>query len=164
MELAVQQLLPGSPAAVMAALTDPQYLASLEGEGTIGAPELLDRTEDGPHVRQRLRYRFRGELSSAVTRVVDRQKLVWVIEHVYDVAAGRATFRVLPEHYADRFHGAGTETFTAQGDGTLRRVDAQLRVRWPIVGGAVERAIASGLRDHLALEEQRLTGWLRAAG
>src|SRR5688500_2139606 len=101
MELEVEQVLPAAVADVVAALTDPDYLASVDTSDKVGAPEVLDQEREGQVVRQRLRYRFSGTLSPAVTRVVDRQKLVWVIEHVYDLTAGTASFRVLPEHYAD---------------------------------------------------------------
>lgn len=160
MRFRVEQLVPGSVPDVLGAFTDPEFLACLGQLAKVGDPEVLDRVQEGDTVRQRVRYRFTGDLSPAVTRVVDRTKLVWIDEHVYDLAAGRASFRIVPEHYADRLRCGGTEVFTADGDVTRREVDAELRVRWPIVGGLVERAIASGLRDHLAEEADLVSGWL----
>jgi hypothetical protein len=160
----VEQALPGTVAQVLAAVTDERYLATLGELPTVGEPEVLDRTQEGDLVRQRVRYRFTGDLSPAVTRVVDRDKLVWIDEHAYDLASGRASFRIVPEHYADRLRCGGTERFTAtEGGTTTRTVDAELRVRWPVVGGLVERAIASGFQQHLA-EEARLVGRFLAEG
>lgn len=164
MRFTVEQALPGSVADVLAALTDERYLATLAELTTVGEPEVLDRSREGDLIRQWVRYRFTGDLSPAVTRVIDRDKLIWIDEHAYDLATGRASFRIVPEHYADRLRCGGTERFVATDGGTTTRtVDAELRVRWPVVGGLVERAIASGLKDHLA-GEALLVGRFLAQG
>jgi hypothetical protein len=38
--------------------------------------------------------------------------------------------------------------------------EADLRVRFPLVGARVERAIVSGLRDHNRAEEAIVRAWL----
>src|SRR6266568_2278731 len=119
----------------MTAFTDPRFLASLGKLAKVGEPEVLDQHRDGDRVQQRVRYRFSGELSSAVTAVVDRRKLVWVDEHVYDLANATATFRIVPEHYADRLRCGGSEWFGDDGAlATMRHLEAELTVRWPVVG------------------------------
>lgn len=42
----------------------------------------------------------------------------------------------------------------------LGRPELLLRVRFPLVGGTVERAIVAGLRDHPAAEERVVQAWL----
>jgi len=158
----VEQVLPGTVEQVLAALTDPDYLATI-GAAKVGQPELLEQTREGDTVRQRVRYRFTGHLSPAVTAVIDRDRLVWVDEHVYDLRTATATFRIQPEHYADRFRAGGTETLAVDGEHTRREIEAELTVRWPMVGGMIERAIVSGLEEHLAAEAERISAWLRAA-
>ena len=160
MRFELEQTLPGTVDAVMAAFTDPGYLASLGRLAKVGEPEVLDQHRDGDTVRQRVRYRFTGDLSSAVTAVVDRRKLVWVDEHVYDLANATATFHIIPEHYADRLRCGGTEWFGEAGTSTTRHLEAELTVRWPVVGPLVERAIVSGLQEHLAEEGRLLTAWM----
>jgi hypothetical protein len=160
----LDQALPGSVAEVLAAFTDPGFLTSVGDLGKVGDPEVLDQVRDGDVIRQRIRYRFTGDLSSAVTSVVDRDKFVFVDEHEYDLAANTATFRIVPEHYADRLRCSGTERFHPIAEGANRRVEAELKVRWPVVGGLVERAIVSGLKEHLAEEAELLTAWLTDDG
>lgn len=160
MRFRLDQVLPGSVQEVLAAFVDPGYLASLGELAKVGAPELLDQQPDGDLVRQRVRYRFTGDLAPTVTRVVDPDRLVWVDEHTYDLARGTATFRIVPEHYADRLACTGTERFDAVAGGANRHVEAELEVRWPIVGGLVERAIVSGLKEHLADESELIARWL----
>jgi hypothetical protein len=159
----LDQALPGSVAEVLAAFIDPGFLASVGVLGKVGAPEVLDQVREGEVVRQRVRYHFTGDLSPAVTSVVDREKFVFIDEHVYDLKAATATFRILPEHYGERLTCGGIERFHALSDGANRRVEAELQVRWPIVGGLVERAIVSGLKEHLAEEAELMTRWLTRA-
>ena len=46
--------------------------------------------------------------------------------------------------------------------GSIRRLEGDLKVRVPLVGGRVERALVSGLQEHAAAErdvvEERLKG------
>ena len=160
MRFSLDQALPGSIDEVLAAFTDPGYLASLGELGKVGAPEVLDQTQEGDIVLQRVRYHFTGDLSPAVTSVIDRDKFVWVDEHTYDLAASSASFQIVPEHYRDRLKCSGTERFHRIAEGTNRHVEADLKVKWPLVGGLVERAIVSGLKEHLAEEAELIEAWL----
>lgn len=166
MRFRLDQALPGTVEEVLEAFTDPGYLATIGTTAKVGEPEVLEQTRDGRSVRQLVRYRFTGDLAPAVTAVIDRRRLVWVDEHVYDLERATATFRVLPEHYADRLHAGGTERFVAAptGEGTIRQVEAELTVRWPVIGGMVEKAIVSGLQEHLADEAVRIAAWLSDGG
>jgi hypothetical protein len=156
----VDQALPGSVAEVLAAFTDSAFLTAAGDLGKVGDPEVLEQSTDGDVVRQRIRYRFTGDLSPAVTAVLDRDKLVFVDDHAYDLAAATATFTIVPEHYGDRFTCRGTERFHPIAEGANRRIEAELKVRWPVVGRLVEGAIVSGLKEHLAEEAELLTRWL----
>jgi hypothetical protein len=160
MRFTLEQVLPGSIDDVLAALMDPEFLACLGDLPNLDKPEILDQTRDGAHVVQRVRYRFTGSLSPAVTRVIDPAKVTWVEETTYDLGARSATFRVVPDHYGGKLRCEGRYTFVEQPDGTLRRSEGDLVVKAPLVGRIVERAILSGLRDHFATEAALLAEWL----
>lgn len=164
MRFTLDQSLPAGVADVLDAFTDPAFLASLAGLPRVGSPDLLDQARDGDLVHQRVRYRFQGDLSSAVRRVLDPDRLTWVDERTYDLAAATASFRIVPDHYEGRLRCEGVERYVGQGDSTVRHVEGDLTVRWPIVGGTVERAIVSGLREHLEEEAVLLRRWLEGAG
>jgi hypothetical protein len=160
----LDQTLPAGVADVLDAFTDPDFLASLAQLPKVGSPQLLDQTRDGDLVHQWVRYRFQGDLSSAVRRVLDPERLTWVDERTYDLAAATATFRIVPDHYEGRLRCQGAERYAdtgGTGERTSRHVEGELTVRWPIVGGTVERAIVSGLREHLDEEAVLLSRWLR---
>jgi hypothetical protein len=147
--------------AVEPALVDPAFLERLAELPKLGRPTLLGQEVDGDVVRQQVRYAFAGHLSSAVTAVVDPAKLTWIEDSTIDRRTHRTTFRILPDHYRDRLACEGTFTLQPDGDGSRRVAEGDLRVRFPLVGGRVERAIVSGLEEHAELEAEVMTRWLR---
>jgi hypothetical protein len=149
---------------VEAALLDPAFLEQLATLPRLGRPALLDQHEDGALVRRRVRYAFVGELSSAVTAVVDPAKLTWVEDSTHDRASHRTTFRIVPDHYRDRLTASGTFVLQPAGEGTRRVAEGDLRVRFPLVGSRVERAIVAGLQEHAVAEERAMQKWLATEG
>jgi hypothetical protein len=158
----VQQDLAGTPAEVLDVLADPGFVPELGALPKVGTPELLEHRVEGSRLQQRVRYRFTGDLSPAVTRVLDPSRLVWVDDTTWDLDAATASFRIVPDHYANRLRCSGRQRVVARGDGARRTVEGDLTVSYPLVGRAVERAILSGLEDHLdaeaALLARRLAG------
>ena len=164
MRFALDQELPGTIDRVLAALLDPELLARLGELPNLGAPEVLGQERNGEVVTQRVRYRFTGSLSSAVTRVIDPAKVTWVDETTSDLAARSARFRIIPDHYGNKLRCDGTHRFTERGGVTTRHVDGELSVRVPLVGRVVERAIVGGLQDHLRAEADLLATLLQDNG
>jgi hypothetical protein len=156
----LDQDLPGTVEEVLEVLADPGFVPELGALPKVGPPELLEhRLADGT-LHERVRYRFTGALSPAVTRVLDPSRLVWVQETTYDLEAGTASFRIVPEHYANRLRCSGRYRFTARSGGCRRAIEGDLTVSYPLVGRAVERAILSGLEEHLGAEAELIRRWL----
>jgi hypothetical protein len=151
-------------AAVEAALVDPAFLERLAELPNLGRPELLRREEVGPIVHLDVRYAFAGQLSSAVTAVVDPARLTWVDSATYDRTTHRSEHRILPEHYTGRLTCSYRTRLEADGDGdgdtTVRTVEGELRVHFPLVGGRVEKAIVAGMAEHATLEAGVLDQWI----
>jgi Protein of unknown function (DUF2505) len=156
----LEQLFRAPLAAVARAYTEPAFYERLARLPRLGRPEILERVEDGGVVRLQIRYRFTGELSAAVRKVIDPDRLTWVEHTVHDLARLEVDFRMAPDHYPDKLRSAGRYRFEADGDRTRRVADGDLTVRVPIVGSAVERAIVSGMRDHLNAEIPILEGFV----
>ncbi len=151
------------PDDVAHAFADPELYAALAALPKLGAPEMLEHRIDGDIVHLRVRYRFNGDLSAAVKAVIDPAKLTWIDDSAHDLAHRTVTFTMLPDHYADRFQASGTYRFEAAPDdpgATVRTTTGQIRVKVPLVGGSVERAIVSGLREHQAAEVAIVDRWL----
>ncbi len=135
--------------AVARAFTDPELYRSFHELPKMSRPEVLAHEVHDGVVLLQIRYRFRGDLSPAARAVLDPDRLSWVDHASHDLSTRTTTFRMVPDHYGDRFRCAGSYRFTADGRGTRRHCEGELRVRAPLVAGAVERAIVSGLREHL---------------
>jgi hypothetical protein len=148
-----EQRFHGDVDAVARAYADPSLYDMLGELPKLGDPTVVDREADGDTVRLRVRFRFTGDLSAAARAVLDPAKLTWVEESTHDLAAHHVTFRLVPDHYGDRLRASGEYTFDDLGDRGTRRTSAgEVTVRTPFVGGVVERAIVSGLREHLEAE------------
>lgn len=144
-------------------LSDPGFYESLGGSTKLGPPDVLDRTVDGDKIEMRIRYKFAGDLSGAVTAVIDPDKLTWVELSVHDLERHHVTFELAPDHYADRLAASGSYTYLVdpEDDGaTLLRAKGQVKVRALLVASAVERAIISGLEEHLAAQASALVSYL----
>jgi hypothetical protein len=136
--------------AVARAYADPDLYAALDGLPKLTQPQVLSHAANGDTVHLEVRYRFGGELSAAAKAVIDPARLTWVERSTHDLARRTTTFRMLPDHYADRFRCEGTYRFEPDGDDACtRRGEGELRVRALLVAAAVEGAIVSGLREHL---------------
>jgi hypothetical protein len=148
----IDQRFAAPPDVVARAYTDPALYAALDGLPKLADPTVLAHEEDGDLVRLQVRYRFGGELSAAARAVLDPARLTWVEHAEHDLGARTTTFEMVPDHYRDRFRCAGSYRFEPDGAGTVRRCAGDLRVKALLVAGAVEGAIVSGLREHLADE------------
>lgn len=140
---------------VEAALLDPSFAAHLDTR-----PQLVAEERDGSIVRRSVRHAFVGELSAAVTAVVDPAKLTWVDVGVHDLDTHRSTHHIVPDHYGSRLTCTYETVLVADGDHTRRLVSGELHVHMPLVGRRVERAIVSGLAERAAREEDALAAWL----
>lgn len=147
---------------VAAAFAGEELYAAFKDLPKLGPPDVLERAADGDRVRLRLRYRFIGDLSPAVTAVVDPKKLTWIEESDHDLSARTVAVTLVPDHYADRLRCTGRYRYVAEGDATVRYVEGDLKVRALLVAGAVEKAIISGLGEHLDAEVPVVEDFLRS--
>ena len=160
MKFRIEQRIPAPLAAVEAALLDRDFVAASADLPKLGAPELLELQRDGDRAHQRIRYRFTAQLSGAVTRVIDPDKLTWVDDARYDLTSHTSRHRILPDNYADRLQATYDVALEPLGDSTRRLVTGELAVHVPLVGGRVERAIVDGLEEHANAEAELLGRWI----
>jgi hypothetical protein len=147
---------------VVAAFADPALYATYPDRGSLAPPTVLTCEQDGARVTLQIQHRFTGHVSAAVRAVVDPNRLSWVEHVTFDLDQLTGTYRIQPDHYPDRLRCQGTHRFLTSGDGSRRVVEGELKVRAPLVAGTVERAIASGLQDHLRDEVGFVTAFLAA--
>jgi hypothetical protein len=152
MDFTVSQTFDADADAVALAYASAELYEHMVGLPKLGPPDVLDRRLENDVVHLQVRFRFVGDLSPAVTAVVDPRRLSWVEHSSHDLAARTVRYRLAPDHYSDRLQSSGSCSIAPDGDGSVRTLTGRLKVRALVVGGAVERAIVSGLREHLAAE------------
>lgn len=160
MQFTIEQALSGSPRAVEDVLLDPAFVTARAALPKLSDPELLEWTRDGDHAHQRIRFRFTEHISGAVAAVVDPERLTWVDDATFDLAAHIAEHRIVPDHYADRLASSYRATITADGAISRRVLTGSVKVRMPLVGGKVERVIVSGLTEYAEAEATLINEWL----
>jgi hypothetical protein len=164
MHFTVEQRSRAEPDAVAAAYADPDLYAVLPATEKLARPEVVHHEVDGELVVLEVRYRFQGDLSSAVRAVLDPSRLTWVERTTHDLARRTTTFALRPDHYPDRLRSEGTLRVEAGPDGGSRRVgDGELKVRAPLVAGTVERTLVGDLRHHLEAEARSVDAYLADA-
>lgn len=151
-----------SAEAVTAVYANPDLYPTLVGLPKLGGIEVLGHTESATTAHLQIRFRFTGDLPSAVTAVIDPERLTWIQETTHELTAGTTAFRLVPDHYPDRLQSSGTFRVSAEGTGAIRVVTGELKVRAPLVGGRVEKAIVSGLQEYLEAEAPAVDAYLRA--
>jgi hypothetical protein len=162
MRFRIEQKFNANTADVLAALSDPSYLAMMAELPDLSAPVVEDQQRTTTTVSQRLRFQFAGKLPDVVTRVIDPSRLAWQEFTEIDLTHATATFRMVPVHYQKFFTCTGgwrlTSTNTTE---TVRVIDGNLKVNSPVpfVGGKVERAIVSGLEERLQVEPGVFDRW-----
>lgn len=164
MRFAATQTYPTSRERLLELYTGTEMWGELSGFTKVSAPEVLDRSHRGDLVTLRLRYRFIAHLPSAVTAVVHPDNLVWVEQTVTDLSAGTARVDFQPEHYASKLSASAQIRYGGREGSATRQVQGDLKVKVFLVGGQVEKAIASGLSEHLAEEERSVLQALSTTG
>jgi hypothetical protein len=145
--------------AVVALLVDPDFHRQLD------LPDVslreVDGSTDGDRSRLTLRYGFVGSLDPIARRLLAGRDLTWRQELDIDrsTGAGRLSFRA--EADPQRLHGTAGVSFAPAGAGSVRVLDGQLVVAFPLVGGRAERQILPGLVRRLNLEAEALDEHLR---
>lgn len=148
------QAYPVPAADVLALYADADFHRSLGAGQRIGAPEVLDRAEDGDVVTLRIRYRFTAPLPSAARRFVNPERLTWVERTELDRSALLARSTIVPDHYDTLMSASAVTEYRDHAEGSTRTIEGRLAVAIPLLGAKVERAIVDGLVEHLGDERQ----------
>ena len=158
MRFRILQEFDAPPDRVQEAYLDPAFLEAMGRLPKLGSPELLSDERDGDAVRRRIRFRFSGDLNSAVRAVLDPEKLTWVEESVTHLEDRRTSWTIRPDHYADKLASSGEFLIEPHAGGGSRRTSTgEVKVRVFLVGSKVEGAIVSGMEEHAVREREALS-------
>jgi hypothetical protein len=159
-KFANEQAVAVSPARAMAAYGTPAFYEGRTKRDNIEVIEVVRHEDTGARVLMEVRFAFRGPISPAVQRIIDRNKMTWITRNEIKPDEARADWVVLPDHYPDRLSAGGVYRFDPGADGpetsTVVAIEGDLKVHVPILGRSVEKVIVSGLRKYFAAEVQTI--------
>jgi hypothetical protein len=146
--------------AVDEALVNPDFLTRMAELPKLGSAEVVANDRGGDIVKLQVRYLFQAELSSAVTKFVDPDKLTWIEDSTCDLAAHHTSCVIRPDNYQNLLEGSYEATIAPSGSGCLRTVTGMIKVRVPLLGGKVEKAIVGGLAENAEAQVALLESFL----
>jgi Protein of unknown function (DUF2505) len=158
-KLAASHHFAGSIAEVCAAMGDPAFYAALRLPD-VEPPELVSRTADGMRVDVSVRFTYTGKLDPIARRIVGHDQVSWVQQLQIDPVAASAALQVVPAVGMVPVTCTGTFTLTAEGDGCVRSLDGDLRIKVPIIGSRAEKSLAPGILRRLDIEADALDAFL----
>jgi hypothetical protein len=148
-----------SPADVCDAMGDPAFYATLRLPD-IEPPEVLSRTATGEHVDISIRFEYTGKLDPIVRRIVGHERVAWVQELGIDRDTCACTLAVKPDVGVVPVSCSGTFALRDDGDGCVRTLRGELKIKVPIIGGRAEKSLAPGILRRIDLEAVALDEFL----
>jgi Protein of unknown function (DUF2505) len=138
---------------------DPAFYAELRLPD-VEPPELVSRSVDDGCVDVHVRFMYTGRLDPIARRIVGHDQVWWVQQLQIDAAAATAALQVIPAVAMVQVTCTGTFALREQGDGCVRTLDGDLRIKVPIIGSRAERSLAPGILRRLDLEAEALNAFL----
>jgi hypothetical protein len=149
-------------AAVAAAMTDPEFVASLRLPD-LRPPEVIEHRSDGAGQCVRAHFEFVGRLDPLGRRVLGGDRIAWTQEITVDASNGRGTLAVVPDAHPERMRFSGEFRLEAtDSGGTVRTMRGELAVKVPLIGRKAEQHVLPGLLTRIDLEAEALRSWLAA--
>ena len=151
---------------VVGCFLDPELPAYLmENMSTVQAIEPLSIEEEGGLVRRKVRYQPVPLIKRVGPKKVDPKWMCWVEESIYDRARRRMEFSNVPitDFVAKRMSNSGTVTLTEAGAGkTLRIIEGELRIKFPLLGRIAERIIYKDAAKIINEEAEVFSGFVKS--
>jgi len=131
-----RQLLDGTVEEVERAMLDPRYLDYLlQHHGVLLEVQALERKEEGPLVRRRVRYRPRPVIASVGPKQVPPEWFAFIEQSTYDRNRKEMTFSNVPTSQAisRMLVNTGTLRLRASGARTERTLDGEIKLQLPFL-------------------------------
>ncbi len=136
-------------------LADPSFYRDLELPD-VELRDVVAHDDDGNRGSVVLRYEYVGQLDPIVVRMLGGRRLTWLQTLAVDrqTATGRLDFAV--ETSPERLRGVVDFDFVADGAETLRRLEGEVKVNVPLIGGQAERRLVPGVLRRLDVEAEHV--------
>ena len=148
------------PDEVAQATLDEDYQRSLKTLGKLRRELLDQKARANGDIVRRTRCVLDIQISGVAKKFIGEGDPAWVEKATWDEEAMLWSFTIDPEIAKELLEANGTIQLSGEGDGALRTVEGQVKVKVPFYGGKVEGWIVNGLKDAYDEEAERLRAWL----
>lgn len=147
---------------IMDAYLDESFWNGIDSFSKMTPPQLLgiERDDAAATALVRLRYRIDADLPSQAARFIDPDDVAWVQEMHWDLGTRTADVRFVPVQAAALMRASATTEILTDGADTVREVRGEFRVRIPLVGGKVEKAVVGDIGTNLEEEADAVARFL----
>ncbi len=97
-----------------------------------------------------------------MTKFVDPEKLTWIEDSTVNLAAHHTTCVIRPDNYDNLLQGSYEATIAVADLGCVRTVTGKIKVKIPLLGSKVEKAIISGLMENSDAQTLLIAAFLSA--
>lgn len=149
-----------SPEEVAEVLLDPTFQATLGDIGRLAERVVLSQEADGGRIVRRTRCVLDIDIGGPAKAFIGDGDPAWIEVAEWHPDQMLWSWTIEPEVAADLLEAHGRTTIEADGNGTLRRVIGEVKVRVPFYGGRVEDKVAEELGSSYQEEADRLVKWL----
>ena len=154
-------LFSADPEKVAAALLDPAFQASLSDIGSLADRAVLSQGEKDGLVVRRVRCVLDIDVKGPAQKFLGDSDPAWVEVAEWHEPDMTWRWHVEPEVAANLLEAHGTTVLSAaDGGGTVRTIEGEVKVKVPFYGGKVEGWVVEGLEHAYDEEAERLTDWL----
>lgn len=137
-------------------LLDLDFQNSLSDIGGLSAREVLLQEEDGDEVVRHVRCVLDIEINGTARRMIGGGEPAWVEVSRWLPQEMLWVWEIEPEVAGDLLEAQGRTVIGEGGQGSIRRVEGDIKVKVPLYGGKVEGWIADGLRSAYDEEAGRI--------
>jgi len=147
---------------IMATYLDESFWNGIEGFTKMAPPELLDiaRDDAAGTALVRLRYKVNAQLPAQAARFIDPDDVAWVEETSWNLVERTADVRFLPVQAAALMRANATIVVGTEEDETFRELRGEFKVKIPLVGSKVERAVVGDIGTTLEEEADAVARFL----
>ncbi len=147
---------------IMATYLDESFWTGIDGFSKMAPPEFLgiDRDDSAGTALVRLRYKVNAQLPAQAARFIDPDDVAWVQETSWNLTERTADVRFLPVQAAALMRANATIVVGSEDDETFRELRGEFKVKIPLVGSKVERAVVGDIGTNLEEEADAVARFL----
>jgi len=119
---------------------DPKFDQIMQND-TAMRREMLWKRDEGVAQIWRMRFTPDKELPGPIAKIAGSKKLIYEQENHLDTSTHVMQWQVFPKVATDKVTAKGTMTVRTIATGVERRVQGEVRVQIPLIGGRIEKAI-----------------------